>query len=184
MRRTIVLVVSLLVANGAFASGFQVTAQSARSMGMGLAMTGVADDASAIFYNPAGLAFQDTALVAGVMLATNTEGRYTGPTGLAENQVDGISVLPELYATKKFGIAHVGLGINAPFGLPMRWENRDTFSGRRVSYLSNIRTLNVNPTVAFALTPTLGVAVGGDWVHSKLQLERRRAFAGFDVADV
>jgi long-chain fatty acid transport protein len=179
-----VLVVSLLVANGAFASGFQVTAQSARSMGMGLATTGVADDASAVFYNPAGLAFQDTALVAGVMLATNTEGRYTGPTGLAENQVDGISVLPELYVTKKFGIAHLGLGINTPFGLPMRWENRDTFSGRRVSYLANIRTLNVNPTVAFEVTPTLGVAVGADWVHSKLQLERRRAFGAFDVADI
>src|SRR5690349_21135043 len=119
MRRTIVLVVSLFVANGAFASGFQVTAQSARSMGMGLATTGVADDASAVFYNPAGLAFQDTALVAGVMLATNTEGRYTGPTGLAEDQVNAINVLPELYATKKFGIAHVGLGINTPFGLPI-----------------------------------------------------------------
>ncbi|HET8772151.1 MAG TPA: outer membrane protein transport protein [Thermoanaerobaculia bacterium] len=184
MRKLIAFsLVSVLLAGSAMASGFQVTAQSARSLGMGLATTGVADDASAVHFNPGGLAFQTTGLVAGALVATNTEGRYTGPSGLGEDQVSALNLVPELYATKQFGIVHFGLGVNTPFGLPIRWENRDTFSGRHVSYLANIRTLNVNPTVAAQITPNLGVAAGADWVHSKIQLERRRAVSGFDVAD-
>lgn len=185
MRRLLVsvLVVSMALAGRASAGGFQVTAQSARSMGMGLATTAVANDASAIFYNPAGLAFQSNGFVIGGMAATNTEGRYTGPSGVGEEQSDSISVLPELYGTTSLGSVHAGLGIYTPFGLPMQWDDRDTFSGRHVSYLSSIRTININPTVAFKVGSNLGIAVGADWLHSKLQLERRRAFSVFDVAD-
>ncbi len=49
----------LLAAAPAFPSGFQIMTQGARATGMGLAFTAVADDPSAIFYNPAGIGFQD-----------------------------------------------------------------------------------------------------------------------------
>src|SRR5450432_92144 len=53
------VVLGFLSSTPALPSGFQVMTQAARPTGMGLAFTGVADDASAIFYNPAGMAFQD-----------------------------------------------------------------------------------------------------------------------------
>src|SRR5438105_13378932 len=48
----------LLITAPALPSGFQIMTQGARATGMGLAFTGIADDPSAIFYNPAGLGFQ------------------------------------------------------------------------------------------------------------------------------
>ncbi|HUR83313.1 MAG TPA: outer membrane protein transport protein [Thermoanaerobaculia bacterium] len=176
MRRTVLLVLLVAGAANAFASGFQVTAQSARSMGMGLASTGVANDASAIYYNPAGLALlPDTQFVIGAMVATNLEAQYTGPSGISEEQKSSLNVLPQLYYATPIGKWRLGVGLNTPFGLPLQWEDRDTFSGRRISYLANVKTMNLNPTVAYQVTPNLGVAVGADWVHSKLQLERRVA---------
>ncbi|MDQ2971238.1 MAG: hypothetical protein M3R34_08870, partial [Acidobacteriota bacterium] len=49
---------AFLAAPPAFPSGFQVMTQGAKATGMGLAFTAVADDPSAIFYNPAGLGWQ------------------------------------------------------------------------------------------------------------------------------
>src|SRR5450432_3061876 len=53
------LTVGFLVSSPATPSGFQVMTQGAKATGMGLAFAGVADDPSAIFYNPAGIAFQE-----------------------------------------------------------------------------------------------------------------------------
>jgi long-subunit fatty acid transport protein len=42
----------------ALGSAFAIGEQGARAAGMGTAFTAVADDGAAIFYNPAGIAFQ------------------------------------------------------------------------------------------------------------------------------
>ncbi|HEX8170526.1 MAG TPA: outer membrane protein transport protein [Thermoanaerobaculia bacterium] len=176
MRR---LWLSLLVAFGssavAYASGFQVTAQGARAMGMGLAYTAVANDASAIFYNPAGLGTFDTDLVLGGMGAGNREGSFTATgTSNAEEQDVSVNFLPQLYGATKVGPLHLGVGVYTPFGLPMRWENPATFSGRRTSYLASIRTLTINPTAAVDIG-SLSIGAGADWMHSRVQLERFNA---------
>ncbi|MBI5239127.1 MAG: hypothetical protein HY926_01510 [Elusimicrobia bacterium] len=55
--------VSLLLAGQAAASGFLATGPGARAAALGGAFTGLADDASAVYYNPAGLAGQRGALM-------------------------------------------------------------------------------------------------------------------------
>src|SRR5687767_4229754 len=171
MRRTAILgVVLFTCTTAAFGSGFQVTAQGARAMGMGIAYTAVADDATAIYYNPGGLAFQnDPEIVFGGMYAGNLEGEFDSAAGI-EEQRGGINVLPQLYGAGTLWGTKVGLGINTPFGLPMRWENPTTFSGRFSSYTANVKTINFNPTVAWKLG-SVGVGVGLDYMYSKIQLE-------------
>jgi long-subunit fatty acid transport protein len=51
----VVLTVSILVLGDGAEAGFKFGGASARAMGMGGAFTAVADDASALYYNPAGL---------------------------------------------------------------------------------------------------------------------------------
>ena len=48
----------LLIAGSAWAGGFNIYEMGARATALGGAFTATADDASALFYNPAGLAFQ------------------------------------------------------------------------------------------------------------------------------
>lgn len=174
MRRFAWFFALLLVSTAAFGSGFQVTAQGARAMGMGLAYTAVADDASAIFYNPAGLAFQENELIVGTMVARNLEGSFTSSAGVTEEQQASDNLLPQLYYSRALGGARLGIGAYASFGLPMRWENPTTFSGRHSSTLANIRAVNLNPTLALHVTDNLAVGFGVDWTHSKVQLERFR----------
>lgn len=53
---TRLLPVATLLATSALASGFRLETHHARAAGMGIAVTALTDDASAIVYNPAGLA--------------------------------------------------------------------------------------------------------------------------------
>src|ERR1700737_2053550 len=52
------LVAFLSFSQGARASGFSILELGGRGAGMGGAFTAIADDGSALFYNPAGIGFQ------------------------------------------------------------------------------------------------------------------------------
>lgn len=190
MRRFFIAIVAVLalLSRPAFAGGFQVAAQGARAMGMGLAYTAVADDASAIFYNPAGLALQQhNEWILGGMVARTLEGTFDATAsppgaGVHEEQRTGDSVLPQVYGM--FGnTVKVGVGVNTPFGLPMRWDDPPTFTGRFISHTAVVKTINVNPTVAFK-AGGFAFGIGGDYMVSKVQLERfiRPAAAPVSIA--
>ncbi|PYQ26433.1 MAG: hypothetical protein DMF56_24440 [Acidobacteria bacterium] len=167
--------VLVITTSAAFASGFRITAHGARAMGMGLAFTAVADDASAIYFNPAGLAFFDKSdFVGGGVVARNIEGEFTSSAGVTEQQQKSDVLVPELYWGGTLHGLHVGLGAFGSFGLPMRWENPSTFSGRHAAYLATIRSLDISPVIAFSITKNLSIGAGADWVHSKVQLEQVR----------
>src|ERR1051325_6949751 len=57
-RRGVRLALLALCGQAVWASGFSILELGGRAAGMGGAFTAVADDGSAIFYNPAGIAFQ------------------------------------------------------------------------------------------------------------------------------
>ncbi len=93
----------LLTAAPAFPSGFQLNTQGARAMGMGLAFTAVANDPSAIFFNPAGLGWQKSFDVEiGSSFITKTQGDFSGEDpfpgiGNSEKQHKTTFTLPTLY---------------------------------------------------------------------------------------
>lgn len=175
-------VVGFLVSSPAFPSGFQVMTQGAKATGMGLAFAGVADDPSAIFYNPAGIAFQDHFSVQGGAAILGRESADfvgtnpypgVGSVGSVQKQV---FALPQLYmvvpltADLKFG-----LGIDAPYGLGLRWNVPEAWSGRFISQNVIIKTTDINPVFSYKLFPELSIAAGADYRFSGLQLERNTA---------
>ena len=171
-----------LTAVPAFPSGFQINTQGARAMGMGLAFTAVANDPSAIFFNPAGLGWQKHfEALTGASLLTKTEGDVTG-----ENPFPGINdtekehkttfVVPTLYVVAPLtSEINFGLGIFSQYGLGFRWDNAETFSGRFVAQNAVIQSVDLNPVLSFQATPAIAVAVGADYRFSKVQLERNQA---------
>jgi long-chain fatty acid transport protein len=177
-----VVAVGLLVASPAFSSGFQVMTQGAKATGMGLAFAGVADDPSAIFYNPAGIGFQDHFSVMGGAAVLGRDSATfvganpypgVGAVGSVQNQV---FALPNLYvvvpltAELKFG-----LGIDAPYGLGLRWNAPEVWSGRFISQNVVIKTTDINPVFSYNLLPELSIAAGADYRFSGVQLERNTA---------
>lgn len=151
-------------------------------MGMGLAFTAVADDPSAIFFNPAGLGWQKHfEAEVGTSLLTKVQGDFVGENpypgnGKTEQEHKTTFVLPTVYLVAPLtSEINLGLGIFSPYGLGFRWDNAETFSGRFVGQNVVVQTVDLNPVLSFQPVPSLAVAVGADYRLSKVQLERNQA---------
>jgi len=170
-----------LAAVPAFPSGFQLNTQGARAMGMGLAFTAVANDPSAIFFNPAGLGWQKHFEVeVGSSFITKTQGDFTGENpfpgiGDSEREHKTTFVLPTLYVVAPLtSDINLGVGIFSPYGLGFRWDNAETFTGRFIAQNAVIQAVDLNPVLSFQATPAIAIAVGADYRVSKVQLERNQ----------
>ena len=146
---------------------------------MGLAFTGVADDPSAIFYNPAGMGFQEHfSLMVGGSALGRSKADFTGANpfpgeGVSESIQKQVFIIPNLYAVVPLTPElNFGLGINAPYGLGLRWNDPEHFSGRFTSQNAVIKTADINPVFSYKLFPELSIAAGADLRFSKVQLER------------
>jgi long-chain fatty acid transport protein len=187
----------LFVASPAYPSGFQLMTQGARAMGMGLAFTAVADDPTAVFYNPAGLSWQDKpGVTIGGSLASRVSADFQGtnpyPGPVTEHVQNQNFFLPNVYANIPViaNTLNVGFGVYSPYGLGFRWKNAEvftggagtspvstteSFSGRFIGQNTYIQTLDLNPVVSFRVVPQLALAVGLDFRFSKVMLERNEA---------
>ena len=161
------------------AQGFSLYEQG--TCAMGRAGTGVAApcaDGSAIFFNPAGLAgVKGGRATVGVALL-RVNGGFTDDTLLQHNALqDPLLAIPQVYvsyaATPKLG---VGVGLFAPYGLQTQWPL--AFDGRFAGYNNIIRSIYVQPTVAYQVTPWLSLGGGLDIVMGKVELNQR-----LDLAD-
>jgi len=161
------------------AAGFALFEQGGKGMGFAGAFTAQASDPSAIFHNPAGLAFlrgKQIYLGGTAVLPTwRFEGASPFP-GAGVTEHDAVSVLlpPAAYYSQAFSPrVAIGVGIHVPFGLKTEWAERDRFSGRFISQKSALGGFAVNPTLAFKLADRLAVGAGVDLRFSSVTLERR-----------
>jgi long-chain fatty acid transport protein len=65
----------------------------------------------------------------------------------------------------------VGVGINAPFGLVTEYD--DNWIGRFQAVKSDIKTINVNPSVSWRVNDTLAVGAGVSWQRIDAELTSR-----------
>ena len=114
----------------AWAAGFAITAQGAAASGKSSAFTAQADDPSALFYNPAGIAQLRTAalLVGTSVIIPHTEYRPES-AGVRDREDRQIFFPPYLYVTLPLGRTFTaGLGVFSPFGVgtewPLDWDGR------------------------------------------------------------
>jgi long-chain fatty acid transport protein len=172
-----------LAAAPVYPAGFSIFAQGAKASGMGLAFTAVADDPSAIFYNPAGLGWQKHfSSQAGGSVLTKVEGEFEGANPFpgtsfgVEEQHKTSFLLPTFYAVVPLtSTVNFGLGVFAPYGLGFRWDDAEQFSGRFIAQNAVIQSSDVNPVLSLQIAPTFAIAAGVDYRLSKVTLERNRA---------
>ena len=165
LKLTATLSLTCLLATSAFGSGFLIPEQGAKASAMAGAFAATADDPSAIFYNPAGLAQQrHMAAYAGTTLINFTN-EFTGDINSAVTS--GVEAkynrhtfnIPNMYAVVPFGEnITVGVGVFAAFGLRTDWA--DPFAGRYISKDADLKTTSVNPAIAWQ-TSDGRLAIGG-----------------------
>jgi long-chain fatty acid transport protein len=162
---------SLLFVSLASAAGFALPEQGVSAMGMASAFVGQADDASAVWYNPAGITQLDGTRISGGIIPIYpilTHENTTGTTDVSERM---IHVPIHLYATHKMSDKlSFGLGVNDPFGLATDWDPNNSAT-RYVATFSKVVTTEVNPNVAYKLNDNLSVAAGVAYVKLRATFE-------------
>lgn len=175
----------LTLSSVAQAAGFALTEQSGGSIGNAFAGAGtVAEDASTILSNPAGLTQIRGAqlVVAGYAIKSsiqfnNENSRTLIGAGVGDPLLSGGSggdagdwaFVPNLYfAADVNDRIKVGLGINSPFGLKTEYDNR--WAGRYDAIKSDLKTININPAIAYQVSDklSLGWGVNAQYISAEL----------------
>lgn len=175
------LALSLAVSTALFAApatlmaaGFYIQTQGAS--GLGRAHAGdvvVASNASTIYFNPAGMTrLERNEVQAGVhLLIPNAEvnQRNTQVPGRDSGNPYDPSPVPNLYWAEQYSDrVWLGFGLSAPFGL--KNEYNDDFFARYDSLESDLRVLNLQPSIAFELTDRISIGGGLDLQYADATL--------------
>jgi long-chain fatty acid transport protein len=174
----------LLTAGAACAGGFNIYEAGAKATALGGAFTATADDGSAVFYNAAGLAFLEGQSLDLNLMPVIPSAEFTGATvyyspgepsntPAAGKTVEQSFPIPGLYYYRNTGEFTLGLGLYAPFGLGVEWDDPDQWIGREVSYDVDLATVYITPTVAWKVNEQLGLALGLDIAFTEIELNRR-----------
>lgn len=178
---------SLLVAAASFSSlsygaGYAIQEQSVTGLGRAFAGSAVvAEDASTIFFNPAGLTYlKHSEMAAGLQFifpkSDFTNNGSSLPAALGGGAITGKNddagkeaIVPNFYYAHKFNDqTFAGIGINAPFGLVTEYD--DDWVGRYHAIKSDLKTININPSFAFKATDKLSLGVGVNLQYIDLEL--------------
>ena len=171
----VLLVAAVPAARGA---GFLIYEHGAAAMAMGGAFTAVANNPTAIWHNPAGLAWLDgTQLMLGATFIIPTGSvtmPYLGP--LTVKQVNQVFTPPNFYFTHKFSDRiTAGIGFMAPFGLGTKWQKVNNsppdFPLAYLGYYNDMQTFFVNPAIAIKLLDNLSLGLGCSYIFSTLKLD-------------
>ena len=168
------IALAALVSTRAFAAGFALPEQSARSIGTGGTGTASAEGAAAVFYNPGSLGFEEgfSAEVGGLLIVPQFNYEplraVDGKPASADTQ---LFALPAIFLDVPLGPVHVGLGAFANYGLGISWPL--DFDGRFQASKSNLQTFTVNPSVAWRFHEHVSVGAGFDLVRGTVELSRQ-----------
>lgn len=172
------LVIALAAAPCAFGAGFGINEKGPKATTMGGAFAAQADDLSAMYYNPAGLASNEklTTFVGGTFIPyfASFDGANPIPgQGYSVDMKQQTFVLPQLYiavpVAKGFNIA---LGTWVPFGLSTAWENPDSFRGRFLSQRVDLRQFAIGLQAAYQVTDWLSIGAGPELRIGDVKLQR------------
>jgi len=179
-RRALHLGIALCCASSsAFASGFALLEQSSSRLGTAFAGTAAAaDDASTIFYNPAGLAkLEGTQLLvvaSGILISSefNNSGSQAAlgqQLGNEGGDAGDWNAVPALYFALPLNEQFTfGFGVNAPFGLKLDYDN--AWMGRFQALKSEIKTYNFNPSLSWRVNDQLSFGVGANYQRIQAEL--------------
>lgn len=167
---------------GAQATGFQLEQNAS---GLGNAYSGqaaAAENASTIYYNPAGMTRLPgkQLAVAFTFIRPSVEftdtGGSTAPGGLPSpggngGDAGGWATVPKGYFSYQLNSqVWLGLGVSVPFGLKTEYDAG--WSGRFQSQRAELKTLDINPSVAIKVSDTLSLGAGISYQKAEVKVDR------------
>ena len=188
--------ISLAVFSGtANAAAFGIVEQSVTGLGAAFS-TGstAAGDGSTVYYNPAGMSFlknRNAADFGAHIIDPNAKFKDAGSTSFLsanlnvnnENGGDAgpVALVPNFYYTRAINDTWTaGVGVNAPFGLTTEYD--DGWVGRYHALTSELKTININPSISYKASNTLSLGFGVNVQYIEALLSNAVDFGGICFA--
>ena len=168
------LLVSVLATTN-FANGLSLNSVGTRALGMGGAFVARSNDATAIYWNPAGLAGQKSSVnlfFTGVMPL----GSYSWAPGQIDTKTESnlypTGGLMGVFNANKLSFA---LGVYVPAGLGAQWPGADlgAFSGGQAfDWESRIGVIAISPSVAYQINEKFSVGLSANIYYAMFDLSK------------
>lgn len=155
------------------AEGFRSPTLGTQGLGASGGRIAYVQDASAAVHNPANLLDLERWEVSAEPTIVHHAATFTNPSGATAQTREPWKVLPSFFAGGPLdsGRLAAGVGITAPYGLSLEWEKEGPLRGA-APYLTELRTLNINPSLAFRLAEGLHAAAGLNTMWSELRFKQ------------
>ena len=164
---TVILMFSFF--SSLFANGIALNSVGTRALSMGGAMVGLADDATAIYWNPSGLSNVKGGFAGFYLTGINPMPKYSWQNqnfgiNINADAVSNMYMAPNLFASYQVDQWTFGLGIFVPAGLGTEWNGDDLVQlsgGESFEWMSRIGVVNIAPAVSYKFSDqfSLGFAV-------------------------
>ena len=180
----LVLIITLFAASALMANGLSLNSIGPRALGMGGAMVGLADDPTAIYWNPAGLAGQNSSLYFfatdiipfGTYKANSSDFGYPPDYFTIDAKTKPHHYLgPNLFANYKMGNLTLGLGVFVPAGLGAEYDGDDLTplaGGESLEWMSKIAVIDIAPTIAYKINDMFSLGVTGNIFYGMFDMKR------------
>lgn len=161
------------------AAGFALSEQNASGLGNAYAgAAAAAEDASTIFFNPAGMTYLEGSQIVGALHLIRTTGDFDNrnsqpagvqPLGNEGGDFGSLAAIPNFYYKQDINDQlKVGIGIGTPFGLKTDYDKN--WLGRFQALKSELKTVNINPSLAWRLSEqwSFGFGISAMWAQAEL----------------
>lgn len=167
---------------GAYASGYHFGTQSVSAQGTANSSAAEADDASTLFYNPAGLSkLEGNQISAAINLVMpkveyeNASATYTGggsvPGSTSGDMAKSLVAAPHLYGAYHLNDRFtVGLGMYIPFGSGTDYDQDSVL--RYNLNKTELTTVAIEPALSYKINDKHSVAVGAIAQHADVKLRK------------
>jgi long-chain fatty acid transport protein len=166
------IISAVMLSRSATAQGFGLNEIGTCAIGRGFAVTGATcNDASVIYWNPAAAVElpQGTMSLGGALI--DLQGGFRQDTTMHRYAANvPWAKAPHLFLNSVNGRVAYGIGVYVPYGLTSQWNG--DFPGRFEAIKAALKTLYVQPNVAYALSPDWSIGGGLVIGHSSVELDQ------------
>ncbi|MHB9026492.1 MAG: OmpP1/FadL family transporter [Armatimonadota bacterium] len=156
------------------ASSFRSNGLGARARGMGGAYVAIADDTTAGYWNPAGLAFTNGRLTQLEMKFDSIDAEYTPPGGSPEHNIPQTLFVPALGTNiplHQDSVPTLEILGYVPYGFELEWDENAAY--RYNTTFNEIRVLSLGMATAVKTGDRFAVGVGAFVNEGKVTLDNK-----------
>lgn len=166
-----ILLLGLLTPVIGYSLGIRLPNQDPTATARGNAFAATADNASAIYYNPAGIAQLEASELRASVYTVRVEHEYSAGGTSLKNK-DEWQPVPSLYyaAPIKDRPYSWGISVNAPYGQASEWPENSPFNSLGVA--GEVRYLSVSPAFAIKVNEWLYLGTALHLDKAELELEQ------------